>query len=179
MLNQKDYPSIKEEQLKFGIQIILSELYKILLIYYLAFLLDCIVLTLVVHITFFLLRQVCLGYHFKNLYVCLIWSTIAFPIATNYITNLTLNFSSFYLYVGILLPLSIIYILGPRGTENQPIINQSHRSYLRKKIIIRLLLLITVFYFSPLKIQIFIIYGVILEVFMLILQILKERVVNV
>ena len=178
MLNQEDYPSIKEEQLKFGIQIIVSELYKILLIYFVAFLLDCFVPTLIVHITFFLLRQVCLGYHFNNLYVCLIWSTIAFPIAAYYITDLTLNFSSFYLYIGILLLLSIIYILAPTGTDNQPIINQCHRSYLRKKMIIRLLLLSAVFCFSPLKIQVFIIYGVILEVIMLILQILKERVVN-
>jgi len=141
-----------------------------------AFLLDCVVPTLIIHSTFFLLRQVCLGYHFNNLYVCLIWSTIAFPISANYIANLTMSFSTFYLYLHAVLLLLLIYTLAPKGTLNQPIINQRHRIYLRKKMTIRLLLLVVVFYFSPQIIQVFIIYGVFLEVIMLIIQSIKGEI---
>ncbi len=164
--------------MNFGVQIILSELYKLLIIYLVAFLLDCIVPTLIIHITFFFLRQVCLGYHFNNLYACLIWSAIAFPVATHYLTGLNISFPVTYLYISTIILFLLIFILAPKGTENQPIINQRHRSYLRKKMTVRLLLVVTVFCFSPLKIKIFIVYGVFLEAIMLIIQTLKERIAN-
>lgn len=74
--------------------------------------------------------------------------------------------------------MAVIFLLAPKGTVNQPIINQKHRSYLRKKVKIRLLLLVAVFYFSPLEIKAFIAYGIFLEVVMLIVQTLKERFEN-
>lgn len=177
-MNQEHYSTIEQEKLKFGIQIFLSEFYKLLVIYLVALLLDCIVPTLIIHLSFFLLRQVCLGYHFNNLYICLICSVLAFPIAAHYIAILDFSFSTFNLYLGILLLVSIIYILAPRGTENQPIINQKHLSYLRQKMTLRLLLLFVAFSFSPLQIKLFIIYGVFLEVIMLIIQTLKGRFLN-
>ncbi|MER2109199.1 MAG: accessory gene regulator B family protein [Solibacillus sp.] len=177
-MNQEHYSVLEREKLKFGIQILLSEFYKLLLIYLVAFLLDCIVPTLIIHITFFLLRQVCLGYHFNNLYVCLIWSAIAFPITANHLANLSINIQRIYLYESAIILFLLVFIFAPKGTENQPIINQRHRSYLRQKMTIRLLLLIVVFCLSPLEIKIFILYGVFLETTMLIVQTLKERIIH-
>lgn len=173
-MRQENYSVLEKEKLKLGIQIILSEFYKLTLIYLIAFLLDCIIPTLIIHLTFFFLRQVCLGYHFNNLYVCLTWSTIAFPVAANYMADLVIVFPVIYLYIGMGILLMLVYTLAPIGTENQPIINQTHQSYLRKKMNIRLLLLIGVFFFSPLKIKAFIVYGVFLESILLIVQTLKE-----
>lgn len=128
--------------------------------------------------TFFLLRQVCLGYHFKNFYTCLFWSVIAFPVAAKYLATLKINFHVTYLYIiGIILFL-LVFKLAPKGTKNQPIINSRHRNYLRKKMTIRLLVLIGVFCLSPLKIKIFITYGIFLESTMLIVQTLKERITH-
>lgn len=177
-LNQEHYSVLEREKLKFGVQIILSESYKLSFIYIVAFLLGCIVPTLIIHIAFFLLRQVCLGYHFTSLYTCLIWSAIAFPGAAYYLANLNINFPVTYLYIGMGFLVAVILILAPKGTVNQPIINQKHRSYLRKKITIRLLLVVTVFYFSPLEIKAFIAYGIFIEVTMLIVQTIKERFEN-
>lgn len=177
-MNQEQYSDIEKEKLKFGIQIILSEFTKLLLIYLVAFLLDCIVPTSITHLTFFLLRQVCLGYHFKNLYICLSWSTIAFPIAVNYLADLYLNFSITFLYIVTSVLLLVVYKLAPKGTENQPIISQKHQSHLRKKMTIRLLLIVGVFCFSPLEVKVFIAYGVFLETIMLIAQTIKERIIN-
>ncbi|MGN7479039.1 accessory gene regulator ArgB-like protein [Solibacillus silvestris] len=172
-MNQEHYSMLEREKLKFGIQIILSEFYKLLLIYLLAFLLDCIFPTFIIHLTFFLLRQVCLGYHFSNLYICLVWSAIAFPVAADYLADLTIVLPVIYLYIGTSILLLLVYTLAPKGTGNQPVINQTHRSHLRKKMNIRLLLIIGAFCLSPLKIKAFIAYGILLETVMLIVQTLK------
>lgn len=170
LLNQKDYSVLEKEKLRFGIQMILSEFNKLLIIYLIAFLLDCFIPTLITHLTFLLLRQVCFGYHFKNLYICIGWSIIAFPVTINYLANLYANLSITFLYIVFFILLILVHTLAPKGTENQPIINQKHRSHLRKKMKIRLLLLFLIFCFSPSEVKFFIFYGVFLETFMLILQ---------
>lgn len=177
-LDQEHYSGLERKKLTFGIQIVLSETFKLLLIYLVAFLLNCIIPTLIIHLTFFLLRQVCLGYHFNNLYVCLVWSTLAFPLAAGYIADIDVVIPTLYLYTGSGILLVLIYMLAPKGTENQPVINQMHRNYLRKKMTIRLLLIVVVLILSPLKIKYFIIYGILLETTMLLIQTLKERVIN-
>ena len=157
---------------------ILSEFHKLLIIYLIAFLLDCFIPTLITHLTFLLLRQVCFGYHFKNLYICIGWSIIAFPIVVNFLSNLYVNPSKTFLYIGFCILLIFVHTLAPKGTENQPIISQKHRSHLRKKMKIRLLFLFLVFSFSPSEIKLFIFYGVFLETILLVLQTLKGEIYN-
>jgi len=179
LLNQENYSVLEKEKLRFGIQIILSEFNKLLIIYLVAFVLDCVVPTLVTHLTFLLLRQVCLGYHFKGLYTCIIWSILTFPVAIKSLLEFyDWNLSGAFLYgiFGILL--LAIYVLAPRGTENQPVINKKHKSYLRKKMSFRMIILIGVFCFSSEEIRVLISYGVFIEVIMLILQTLKGDVSN-
>lgn len=173
LLNQENYSVLEKEKLRYGIQIILSEFNKLLIIYLVAFLLNCVMPTLVTHLTFLLLRQVCLGYHFKSLYTCIGWSMITFPIAIKFLTELNRDFSGVFLYAIFCILLLTIYILAPKGTENQPIISEKHRNYLRKKMSVRLLVIIAVFCFSSEEIKILIAYGVFLEVIMLFLQTLK------
>ncbi|QCR33450.1 accessory gene regulator ArgB-like protein [Lysinibacillus sp. SGAir0095] len=174
-LNQATYNEIEREKLKFGIQMIISESSKTLIIYLTAFFLDCVIPTLITHLTFFFLRQVCFGYHFRNLYVCIGWSLISFPLVTRYLANLDLDFSTAVHFFILGIFLVSIYILAPQGTENQPIISQQHRRYLRKKITVRLCLLVVIFFITPSAIKIFITYGLFLETLMLLLQLLKER----
>lgn len=170
LLNQEQYTFLEREKLKFGIQIILSEFNKLLIIYLAAFLLDCIVPILIAHLSFFLLRQVCFGYHFKSLLTCIGWSMVAFPIAINYLADFYVNFSANLLNIIFGILLVTIYILAPKGTNNQPVISKEHREHLRSKMKIRLLLLVGVYFVSPLVIKFFISYGVFLETIMLILQ---------
>ena len=169
-LNQEHFSSLEKEKLRFGIQIVLAEFYKLLMIYFVAFLLDCIGPTLITHLSFLLLRQVCLGYHFKNLYICIAWSMLAFPIAIHFITNQSGNRSAIFLYISFCILLLFIYILAPQGTENQPIISAKHRNYLQKQKNIRLVILIGLFCVSTTDMKVLISYGVFLEVFMLISQ---------
>lgn len=175
LLNQEHYTDLEREKLKFGIQIILSESIKLMIVYLTAFLLDCIGPTLITHLTFFFLRQVCFGYHFKNLYVCIGWSLMTLPLATYLLAERVIDLSSMALYITFFVLWLWVYILAPRGTENHPIISEQHQGYLRGKIIIRLLLLVLIFIFIPIDIKIFITYGLLIETVMLNLQILKER----
>lgn len=150
VLDQEQYSFLEREKLKFGIQIILAEFNKLLIIYLVSLLLDCIIPTLIVHLSFFLLRQVCFGYHFKSLLTCIGWSMVAFPLAIYYLVDFHVNFSVNLLNIIFSILLLMIYILAPKGTNNQPVISKEHRKYLRRKIKIRLLLLVGVYFFSSL-----------------------------
>lgn len=152
---------------------ILSEFNKLLVIYLVAFLLNCFISTLITHLTFFLLRHVCFGYHFKNLYVCITWSIITFPVTVYYLADLYANFSITFIYILFCTFILLVYMLSPKGTKNHPIINQAHRKYLRKKMKIYLIILVGIFCLSPLEIKVFILYGVLIESIMLILQTLE------
>lgn len=178
LLIQEDYSSLERGKLKFGIQIVLSEFLKLIIIYFIASLLGCIIPTLIIHLTFFFLRQVCLGYHFNNLYVCVSLSVITFPIVAFFLIDIKLEFLDVHLYLGFGIMLLVIYLIAPKGTINQPIINIHHREYLQKKITLRILIIATIFCFSSWEVKIFIAYGVFLEKIMLVIQLLKERFKN-
>ncbi|MFC5542826.1 accessory gene regulator ArgB-like protein [Ureibacillus suwonensis] len=173
LLNQEYFSNLEREKLKFGIQLILSELYKIILIYSLAYLLDCIVPTLIAHISFFLLRQVCFGYHFSNLYVCIGTSIITFPIAVKLIASYYNMISGTLLYIIFGVSLILIYMLAPKGTEKHPLINQNHKKYLRKKMMFRVFLIFGIFCIVNFDVKVFIAYGVLVETIMLIAQSIK------
>ncbi|WP_223556601.1 MULTISPECIES: accessory gene regulator ArgB-like protein [Lysinibacillus] len=173
VLNQEQYSFLEREKLKFGIKIILSEFNKLLLIYLAAFLLDCMFPTLITHLSFFLLRQVCLGYHFKSLFTCIGWSMVAFPVAIYYLADFYVNFSELLLNIIFCILLVSIYTLAPKGTKNQPVISNAHREHLRRKMKIRLFLLVGVYFLSPIVVKFFIFYGVFLETIMLVLQSIK------
>nr|WP_239585764.1 accessory gene regulator B family protein [Lysinibacillus composti] len=172
LLVQENYSALEKEKLRFGIQIVLSELIKLLIIYLAAILLDCVLPTFITHLAFLILRQVCLGYHFNGLFTCIVWSIITFPVAVKCLMELHhhLNFSSATLYVIFCIFLLMVYLLAPKGTVNQPIINEKHCRFLRKKMCFRMLLLIGVFFFSSVEIKLLISYGVLIEVIMLTLQ---------
>ncbi|MGE7664834.1 accessory gene regulator ArgB-like protein [Ureibacillus composti] len=172
LLVQENYSVLEKEKLRFGIQIVLSELIKLLIIYVIAILLDCVLPTFITHLAFLILRQVCFGYHFKGLLTCIAWSIITFPVAIKCLIELhhQLNFSDATLYVIFCTFLLAVYLLAPKGTVNQPIINEKHRRFLRKKMCFRMLLLIGVFCFSSVEIKLLISYGVLIEVIMLTLQ---------
>ena len=164
---------MEKEKLKLGIQIIISESYKLILIYLLAYLLNCIVPTLIAHLTFFILRQVCFGYHFNNLIICLATSIIAFPITIKYLADYYSIIPTFLLYIIFIIILVFIYKLAPKGTEKHPIINQHHKKYLRRKMAFRVFIIVGIFCISTFEIKVFIAYGALLESLMLISQSIK------
>lgn len=172
LINSK-HSSLDQVKIKFGVQVILSELYKLSIIYGMAVLFNCFLETFITHLTFYILRQISFGYHLPNNLSCIIWSVISFPMSTIVLSLVYLD--PLIIWSIMLLSLTVIFIYAPVGTQKHKILNVMHRKYLRKKLYIRLPIIICCLYFSPLYIQKFIVLGVFIQCIFLVIQLCKEK----
>lgn len=167
MLTLEHYNNLEREKIKFGVRLILNDIWKIIIIYLIAILLDCFFITFFTHIVFFILRQVCLGFHFQNNIVCLLMSILAFPIGVIIIKDFHLSIEWLILFTGTMSLL--LFIFSPIGTSKRPVFNYKHRQYLKKKIAFRLFVLWLCFIFIPSS-RIFIFYGITLQLISVLTQ---------
>ncbi len=154
------YDEIECEKIRFGVRLVFSDSWKVMIVYLIAFCLDVVFVTLLTHLIFFTLRQVCFGFHFRNSLICLLSSVFSLPIATFFI-------KIFYLEINFLLPIALISTIvllffAPIGTEKRPVFNGKHRNYLRKKLFIRLLIVWMITLLLNSYFQSFILYAIIL-----------------
>lgn len=156
-LIQENHTEIEKEKIRFGIQLIVNDLWKILFIYVVALILNCFIPTLITHIIFITLRQVCFGFHFQNSIVCLITSTISLPIGLYIITSINMSDYHFIFLIS-LLSTMILLLFAPVGTKKRPVFNQNHRNHLRKQVLFRLAILWIVILKGDL--QLFILYAI-------------------
>ncbi|WP_342471385.1 accessory gene regulator B family protein [Metasolibacillus sp. FSL H7-0170] len=54
LIKQRIYTRLEQEKIRYGVRIILKEFYKLLLLYSVAFLLDCLLPTFIIHMVFYL-----------------------------------------------------------------------------------------------------------------------------
>lgn len=168
LIQDDRHTELEKEKIRFGIQLIFNDLWKVLIIYIIALVLNCFIPTLVTHIAFILLRQVCFGFHFQNSWVCLISSIVSLPVALYLVDRINLD-SEYKFLIGILTSL-ILLIIAPIGTKKRPVFNQKHRIYLRKKLIIRLFILWLTILFLKENYQTFIMYAILLITISVIIQ---------
>ena len=74
-----------------------------------------------------------------------------------------------------LLSLLAVVMLAPQGTKKHPIINAAHRNYLKKKIYQRAIILYGVYLLLPNDFLKFITLGILLQLFMLLLEIFHQK----
>jgi len=139
ILIQESHVEVEREKISFGVKIILNDFWKFIIVYIIAILLDCFIPTLVAHLVFYILRQVCFGFHFENNFVCLIASIITLPIGVYLIYNL--NYFKEYLTIVAAISSLLLVMFAPADTKKRPLYNQQHRAFLRKKLLIRLLII--------------------------------------
>lgn len=166
---QENHTEIEKEKIRFGIQLIVNDIWKILFIYVVALILNCFIPTLITHIIFIALRQVCFGFHFQNSIVCLITSTISLPIGLYIINTINGSGGRFIFLIGLLSTL-VLLLFAPVGTKKRPIFNQNHRNHLRKHVIIRLAILWIVIFVLKEDFQLFILYAINLAVISVLTQ---------
>lgn len=166
------HTSIEQSKIRYGVEVIISEMQKLLIIYGVAIFLNCLLEAFVTHISFYILRQVCFGFHFENKATCIIWSIVLFPILSKISTYVRLD----NLHLLIILGGSSLILLGiaPRGTAKHAVINDAHKQYLKKKIIKRIVILFIIALFIPPYFQKLITLGIIIELCLVILQIFKQ-----
>ena len=165
---------IDRERMHYGLKLVLSELKKLLIIYSVAFLLDCILTTFIIHLSFYLLRQVSYGFHFPSYLSCILISILAFPVSA-FLINYTVFTVNKNLFVLLLLFL-VIYLIGPIGTKKHPILNAKHKKHLKNKIVFRLLIVTLLYLLLPETLSLYILLGVIIQFIFLTIQLLKVRV---
>lgn len=167
-LNLPEYNEYDQQKLKFGIKVIINDLWKVMLLYGISIILGCFALTVIVHLTFYFLRQVCFGYHFNNPVVCLIMSVITLPIGVKLLTLIQLQQSFIFgLYVTLVL---IILMLAPVATLKNPLLGLKHKKFLKKKVFIRLGILSVIFLFTTIYFQQLIVYSVLVLTLSLLIQ---------
>lgn len=171
LIKQKNYSTLDQAKIRYGVRLVLSDFYKFLLVYSVALWLDCLLSTLIVHVTFYILRQVSFGFHFLSTISCIIWSIVAFPIMAAFLVAMPLP-SWLVWGVGVFSVLTI-FIKAPLGTAKHPIVNEQHRRYLRKKIQLRLLMVAVAICITPSYYQQFIVLGVFIQSVSLLIQSVK------
>lgn len=160
ILIQENHDVVEREKIIFGVKLIVNDLWKLLIVYVIALCLDCFFATFITHFIFFMLRQVCFGFHFQNNFVCLVASIISLPIGVYLIKNINLDGS--YIVFAAMFSTLLLLAIAPIGTKKRPVFNQKHRNYLRKKLFIRLFILWTIILIVNGYFQYFILYAIIL-----------------
>jgi accessory gene regulator B len=158
-LIQENHSEMEKEKIRFGIRLIVNDIWKILFIYIVAFILNCFMATLITHITFIVLRQVCFGFHFQNSVICLVASIVSLPIGLYIITSTTMDTDYLIFLIGFLSTF-LLLLLAPVGTTKRPVFNQNHRNYLRKQLFIRLSALWILILILKGDYQLFILYAI-------------------
>ena len=160
ILIQENHDDVEREKIIFGVKLIVNDLWKFFIVYVIALCLDCFFATFITHFIFFMLRQVCFGFHFQNNFICLMASILSLPLGVYFMKSSNLN-GSYILFAAILATL-LLLLVAPIGTKKRPVFSEKHRHYLRKKLLIRLLILWTIILIVNGYFQYFILYAIIL-----------------
>lgn len=173
IVTQKEYSPLEQAKIRFGISIIKSEFSKLILVYGFAYIFNCLLATLTIHLTFYLLRQVSFGYHFQSAIKCIALSILFFPCAALILSKLYVV--TWLIHIIFIISIFGISFYGPAETIKHPIINERHRQYLKKKINIRLCIVIVLVVLLPKNIIIFITYAVLIQCLAILYQTYKEE----
>lgn len=167
-LVQDHHNDLEKEKIAFGVKLIMNDLWKVVIVYLLAFLLDCFFPTLYTHAVFFLLRHVSFGFHFQNSILCLFSSILSLPIGVFLINKATI--SPILTIILAFVSTILLILLAPIGTKKRPIFNTNHKKYLKRKMYIRLLLIWCVLFIPADNLQKFVAYGMMLQTLSVVTQ---------
>ncbi|MEG0577872.1 MAG: accessory gene regulator B family protein [Bacilli bacterium] len=169
----ESHTPMEKMKLEYGIKLIISEIGRLLVVYTIAILLGCLLEVFIAHLTFYVLRQVCFGFHFQTSRQCMVGSILLFPGLCKLTTNLDVKF--ILLSIITLVSLLVVMILAPKGTKKHPVINAAHRKYLKRIIYKRAIILYGIYLLLPIAFLKFITLGILLQLLMLLLEIINQK----
>lgn len=119
------YSQTKMAELRYGLEGLYLTITKMIVIFSLALLLNCLKETLLLLILFNILRTTGFGLHATKSWICLVASSITFLIGPIVAQSITISFytKSILGIIGILL----IYTYAPADTEKRPLIKKTKR----------------------------------------------------
>ncbi|HBY21099.1 MAG: hypothetical protein A2Y24_07320 [Clostridiales bacterium GWE2_32_10] len=139
--------SVEElQKVKYGIDILILNSYKLVIVFFLAYLLGILTQIFLFMLSYGFIRAFAFGMHARKGSTCLIATCLIFLGLTYYSPLILLD----NLYISVLFIINIISLMlfAPADTEKRPIINPKKRKILRIKAIsaLTLLYLIAIFY---------------------------------
>ncbi|MDO0874276.1 accessory gene regulator B family protein [Carnobacterium divergens] len=145
------------DYIQYGLEILLINLSKLTIIYGIAYLTKQLIPTLIVHLSYMLLRRYSFGLHSLSSFVCTITSIALFNIIPYFFKELILPtplifLISFFIFFSILL-------YSPADTENNPLVDGEKRKKLRIKSTICCIILLIMVAFVPATIKTLILLG--------------------
>jgi len=146
---------------------------KLAIIYPLAFILGIAWQLALLQMGFLFFRQVAFGLHCTSFKTCLVTSTVLLLSFTH--TFNTINFSLNSIWYIFLACVGVLTLLAPIGSQKNKIRNDKHKSYLRRKMYKRFLLIMVAIIVLPLAISKFIVGGMLLETFIIIYSWVKTK----
>ncbi|MBC1285765.1 accessory gene regulator B family protein [Listeria booriae] len=151
---------------KYGVEIFLVNVTKGIIVYLAAALLGMLWQTLVVHLSYLMIRRHSFGLHAKTSLGCTITSVVMFVILPYFVKEVQLSEWMIVLISGLIL--LNIAIFAPSDTENMPLFNAQKRHVLRRKSILNTIFVLLLMLLIPIgEIKILILYGMFVQVIMI------------
>ncbi|MBC1456827.1 accessory gene regulator B family protein [Listeria newyorkensis] len=147
---------------KYGVEIFLVNVTKGITVYLAAALLGMIWQTLIVHLSYLMIRRHSFGLHAKTSLGCTITSVVVFVVLPYFVKEVQLS-GWMIVFISALILLNIA-IFSPSDTENMPLFNAQKRHILRRKSVINTIIVLSFIPLVPfLEIKNLVLYGAFLQ----------------
>ncbi|MBK1809913.1 accessory gene regulator B family protein [Clostridium sp. YIM B02505] len=142
---QKD--GIELQKVKLGIEILLINISKFILILLISIKLHLVIETTIITIVLWVIRSKAFGLHAKNSIICTITSLMLF-VTGGYVSNL-MEFNKYLIFCIFIIINIALYMYAPADTEYHPLIGQALRQSLKKRSVITGVILMIIALVSP------------------------------
>lgn len=125
---------VELQKMIFGMEILLHNIPKLVLMFAVAILLGILPQTFVTWLSFALVRRYASGLHASNSITCTITTILMFVLVPYMVQNIYINILHFSIIFGIII--LVLHLYAPADTQANPIIGESKRKRLRKSALI-------------------------------------------
>lgn len=160
--NQNEINSLYFVKMKYGLEILILNIFKIFSIMIIAKFLGILKETLVIMISFAFIRRYAFGVHAKSSRMCTIATSICF-FSGVYIPKFfyVTNYIILLIFIVVML---LLYLYAPADTEARPLLGKNLRVRLKRKALLSgSTLMILAFYINDFDLKFFISYGALCE----------------
>lgn len=167
--NITDYRELERIQylkMKLGLETLLINLSKGVIVYGVAVISGIFTLTLITHLTYSILRRSSGGLHAKSSFVCTMVSITMFVVIPYFLQRVAIPFSLLMLFF--VFCMICISKYAPADTENHPLIGVERREQLRRRSIKTCFVLMTIAVIIPFHmIRTLIVAGIVMQIVMI------------
>ncbi|MBX4265662.1 accessory gene regulator ArgB-like protein [Clostridium estertheticum] len=122
------------EKVQYGFQVIIMNLFKIIILFSTAYFLEIFMYTLVAFIVFGIFRSFACGVHANTSLNCIIINYVVF--LGNVFISINLSLNKSIIVIIYIISLILVRLYAPADTEERPLVSKKHRNKLKTRAII-------------------------------------------